>query len=101
MIIQEIAPSAYSAWAQTHDHVLVDVRDDVEWDMGHVPSAIHFGMMQFQNHASTQFPHKDAAIVLYCEHGVRSKLAVGFLQRAGYTNVHHITGGYDALHHYL
>jgi rhodanese-related sulfurtransferase len=101
MTIQSIAPAEYKTWAQSHEHVLVDVRDDTEWDLGHMPTAVHFPMTAFQDHARTQFPQQDACIVLYCEHGVRSKLAVGFLQRAGYTNVFHLAGGYEALQPYL
>jgi len=101
MTINSIAPADYSAWAATHPHTLIDVRDDDEWGLGHVNGATHFPMSQFQDHARAQFPDLSAPLVLYCEHGVRSKLAVGFLQRAGYTAVHHIAGGYSALQPYL
>jgi rhodanese-related sulfurtransferase len=41
------------------------------------------------------FP-KDAPVVVYCHHGIRSLTGASILQRASYTNVASLAGGIDA-----
>ncbi len=72
---------------------LVDVREDDEWNAGHLPRAIHLGKGIIERDIETAVPDPDAEIVLYCGGGYRSALAADHLQQMGYTNVWSMDGG--------
>ena len=73
--------------------VLVDVREDHEWNEGHVPGAVHLGRGILERDAEERFPDKNAEIVLYCGGGFRSALAADNLQKMGFTKVISMDGG--------
>jgi rhodanese-related sulfurtransferase len=76
--------------------VLIDVREDSEWTMGHAKSAIHIGRGVLDRDIESKVPDKNAMIVLYCVSGSRSALASDLLTRMGYTNVASLEGGLKA-----
>ncbi|HEX5133057.1 MAG TPA: rhodanese-like domain-containing protein [Candidatus Krumholzibacteria bacterium] len=73
---------------------LVDVREDREWEHGHLPGAIHLGKGVIERDVELTIPDFDADIVLYCGGGFRSVLAAESLARMGYRNVCSMDGGY-------
>ena len=73
---------------------LVDVREDNEWDKGHLPGAIHLGKGVIERDIEGVIPDLNAEIILYCGGGYRSALAADALQRMGYHNVISMNGGY-------
>ena len=73
---------------------LVDVREDSEWERGHLPGAIHIGRGVIERDIEKLIPDPDADIVLYCGGGYRSVLAAESLQRMGYRNVTSMDGGF-------
>lgn len=73
--------------------VLVDVREDHEWNEGRLPGAVHLGRGILERDAEEKFPDKNAEIVLYCGGGFRSALAADNLQRLGFTKVLSMDGG--------
>lgn len=87
--------------AEVHDRLargdafyLVDIREDREWDAGHLPGAIHLGKGIIERDIEVTIPDLDADIVLYCGGGFRSVLAADTLQRMGYRNVSSMDGGW-------
>jgi hydroxyacylglutathione hydrolase len=73
---------------------LLDVRQDSEWQVGHIPGAIHV-----ENGRLPRAPlplHLDQAIGVSCAHGTRSMAGVSVLLRRGYTDLVQISGGFDA-----
>jgi rhodanese-related sulfurtransferase len=73
---------------------LVDVREDREWEAGHLPGAIHLGRGIIERDIEKTIPDTSAALVLYCGGGFRSALAAKNLQEMGYTNVISMDGGF-------
>jgi rhodanese-related sulfurtransferase len=73
---------------------LVDVREDSEWNAGHLPGAQHIGKGVIERDIETKIPDTGAEIVLYCGGGYRSALAADALQKMGYTNVFSMDGGW-------
>ena len=73
---------------------LVDVREDREWDKGHLPGAIHLGKGVIERDIETAIPDKAAPIVCYCGGGFRSALVCDNLQKMGYTNAISLDGGF-------
>lgn len=76
--------------------VLIDVREDNEWDAAHARDAVHLGRGIIERDVVEQYPGKDTEMILYCGGGFRSALAADMLQKMGYTNVHSMAGGWKA-----
>ncbi len=76
--------------------VLVDVREDSEWQAGHAAGAIHLGKGIIERDIEETIPERDTRIVLYCGGGFRSALAADNLQKMGYTDVISLDGGWRA-----
>jgi rhodanese-related sulfurtransferase len=73
--------------------VLVDVREDHEWNEGRLPGAVHLGRGILERDAEEKFPDKNVEIILYCGGGFRSALAADNLQKLGFTKVLSMDGG--------
>jgi rhodanese-related sulfurtransferase len=73
---------------------LVDIREDNEWERGHIPGATHLGKGIIERDIEKTFPDPNAEIVLYCGGGYRSALAADVLQKMGFTHVISMDGGY-------
>jgi len=76
--------------------VLIDVREDNEYEAGHAAGAHHMGRGIIERDIVQTYPEKDTEIVLYCGGGYRSALAADMLQKMGYTNVWSMDGGWAA-----
>jgi rhodanese-related sulfurtransferase len=83
--------------AEGEPPLLVDVREDKEFDAGHAKGAVHIGKGVIERDIEAQVPDKSATIVLYCGGGYRSALAADALQTMGYTNVISLDGGWRAI----
>jgi rhodanese-related sulfurtransferase len=71
---------------------VLDVRQESEWQQGHVPSAVHIELGALADHA-TDVPA--GQVVAHCMHGQRSMTAASVLERAGRDDVAVFTGGPD------
>lgn len=88
MAVQTIsAEEAKSIMDSGEAYVLLDVREQDEYDQGHIPGAFLMPYTRVQSLAAEQLPDQDALILIYCRSGRRSKLAAAALNAAGYTNV--------------
>ena len=74
--------------------VLIDVREESEWNDNHLPKAIHLGKGILERDIENTVPEKEAEIILYCGGGYRSALAADNLQKMGYINVLSMDGGF-------
>ncbi len=77
--------------------VLVDVREDREWNEGHATGAIHLGKGVFERDVETVLPDPATEIILYCGGGFRSALVADTAQLMGYRNIYSLAGGYTAM----
>jgi rhodanese-related sulfurtransferase len=73
---------------------LVDVREDGEWERGHIVGARHLGRGVLERDVEKVIPDTGREIVLYCGGGFRSALAAESLGKMGYTNVSSMDGGW-------
>ena len=76
------------------DAVFVDVREQDEWDEGHIPGALYLGRGNLESRIETAVPDKTQPIVVYCAAGNRSVFATKTLEALGYENVSSLAGGY-------
>ena len=75
------------------DVIIVDVREQSEYDAGHIPGAVLLPLGQInEDSAAEAIPEKDAAALVYCRSGRRSKIASEMLAQIGYTNIYEFGG---------
>lgn len=93
--ITEITPQeVYERQKRGEQFLLLDTREDGEWDEAHITGAKHLGKGVIERDIDTVAPDIDQEIVLYCGGGFRSALAAEALQKMGYTNVRSMVGGW-------
>lgn len=76
--------------------LLVDVREDNEWDAGHAAGSVHMGRGTIERDIVQTYADKTTELILYCGGGYRSALAADMLQKMGYSNVASMAGGWKA-----
>ncbi len=74
--------------------VLLDVREQDEWDEGHIPGAVHVPRGNLESRVENAVPDRARRIVVYCAAGNRSAFAAKTLEELGYENVVSLVGGY-------
>ena len=77
--------------------VLLDVREDHEWQAGHAEGATHLGKGILERDIERLIPDFDTEVIMYCGGGYRSALTCDAAQKMGYRNVTSLAGGYQAL----
>ena len=77
------------------EHIILDRREQDEFDEGHIPGAILIPYTEIENKAEEMLPDKDKLILVYCRSGRRSKIAAESLAKLGYTNVKEFGGIID------
>ncbi len=90
--IREISPPEAAA-RKAAGATLIDVREQVEWDAGHIPGALFIPLGQLGQEIAAAVPDKDTEIILQCRSGARSGRGTDLLQQLGYTNVVNMAGG--------
>ena len=83
--------------AKNTEAVLMDVREDLEWQKAHAAQAVHLGKGVLERDLEQMFPDPSREIIMYCGGGYRSALTAEVAQKMGYRNVHSLQGGYKAL----
>ncbi|MEA2412453.1 MAG: sulfur-carrier protein adenylyltransferase/sulfurtransferase [Thermoleophilaceae bacterium] len=74
--------------------VLVDVREQHEFEEAHIPGAIHVPRGHLESRIEGKVSDRSQPVVLYCASGQRSALAAQTLQSLlGYDDVASMTGG--------
>jgi rhodanese-related sulfurtransferase len=101
--IQNLSPDQVANELQAGTSTLIDIREPPELaQTGIIPGALHAprGMLEFYADPSSPSYRDafdpDARLILACDSGARSALAVETLQRMGYRDVAHLDGGMNA-----
>ncbi|MFA7275551.1 MAG: HesA/MoeB/ThiF family protein [Pseudobdellovibrionaceae bacterium] len=90
-----IIPEISAAQIATGDDiVLIDVREEEEWDDGHIPGATHFPLSQLLMDKIPPVSDKKR-IIVYCQIGGRSITAARLLMERGYWDIRSLKGGYE------
>ena len=77
------------------DFAMIDVREDREWNLGHVPGAVHVARGTLEGRIEGAVP-RERKVVLYCARGNRSALAADTMREMGYGDVASLAGGIQA-----
>ena len=98
LLVKEITlEQARERLRQNPHAVLLDVREDGEWQNGRATQAAHLGKGVLERDLEKMFPDPDTEIIMYCGGGFRSVLTAEAAQKLGYRNVSSLIGGYKAL----
>ena len=76
-------------------YIILDVREQDEYDAGHIPGAILISHEEIAEKAEDVLTDKDQLILVYCRSGRRSKIAAEALAELGYTNIKEFGGIID------
>ena len=95
MYEQITAEKAKKIMNSGEEHIILDTREQDEFDEGHIPGAILIPYTEIENKAEEILPDKDKQILVYCRSGRRSKIAAENLAALGYTNVKEFGGIID------
>ena len=95
MYEQITAENAKKIMDSGKEHIILDTREQDEFDEGHIPGAIQIPYTEIENKAIELMPEKDKLILVYCRSGRRSKIAAESLAKLGYTNVKEFGGIID------
>jgi glyoxylase-like metal-dependent hydrolase (beta-lactamase superfamily II)/rhodanese-related sulfurtransferase len=75
------------------DVALVDVRDDDEWEAGHVAGSFHVPYYRLRDGVPGNLCVTERGCVVACSVGNRSSIAASLLKRSGVANVVHVAEG--------
>ncbi len=75
------------------DLLLIDVREQEEFDLTRIVGAHLLPLSRFDEWAATLDPARETVFI--CHHGIRSAQACAALSRMGFTNLLNLSGGID------
>lgn len=77
------------------EYILLDVREQEEFDEGHIEGAVLIPYGSIEERAEKELPDREQTILLYCRSGRRSGIAAEALAKMGYTDVRDFGGMID------
>ena len=95
MYEQITAEEAKKIMDSGEEHIVLDTREQDEYDEGHIPNAILIPYTEIENKAEERISDKDKLILVYCRSVRRIKIAAESLAKLGYTNVKEFGGIID------
>ena len=91
--MESISPKEAAAMNTGKEAIIVDVREDTEWNEQHIPGAIHIPLAQLNERLSELKQYKDSPVITQCRSGRRSAQAFDVLKSAGFSKVYNMDGG--------
>ncbi len=93
-----LTPQQLQEWYdQDEDFVIVDARNDYEFEVGRFKKALSLSIQNFREFPQAALkqlgPVKEKKIVLYCTGGIRCEKASAYLKEQGFPQVYQIEGG--------
>ena len=90
---QQITQEATKEMMDTQEVIILEVREQGEYDSGHIPGAVLLPVGTIdETTAAEVIPEKDSTVLVYCRSGNRSKTASSTLAELGYTNIYEFGG---------
>lgn len=90
---EQISQQEAKTMMDTQDVIILDVREQEEYDSGHIPGAVLLPVGTISEEtAAAVIPEKDSVVLVYCRSGNRSKTASAALAELGYTGIYEFGG---------
>ncbi|MFA6315036.1 MAG: rhodanese-like domain-containing protein [Candidatus Paceibacterota bacterium] len=95
--IQRLYPYEFTAYLQSGDVTVIDIRTPEEFDGGHIENAVNldFYSPEFKDNLSTLDKNKKYAI--YCRSGARSEETLTIMKDLGFMDVADLIGGLESI----
>ena len=87
------AEEAYKLISDNKEFVILDVRSKEEYDKGHIPGAKLVPVQVLSIKLTELDKYKDKPVLVYCESGRRSPIAVDTLVNNAFKNIYHLSNG--------
>jgi rhodanese-related sulfurtransferase len=91
-----VSPQQASTLLAEKQAVMIDVREDDEWNQQHIPGAIHIPLGQLLSRLTELEQYKNTPIITQCQKGGRSQQALTALKSLKFSKVYNLEGGLDA-----
>jgi adenylyltransferase/sulfurtransferase len=92
--ISEIDATQARERIESGEPIVLDVREQDEWDEGHIPNAVHVPRGHLESRIERLAPDAARPVVVYCSQGNRSVFAAKTLEELGYEDVVSLAGGF-------
>lgn len=90
---QQITQEEAKNMMDTQEAIVLDVREQDEFDAGHIPGAVLLPVGTItKDTAAAVIPELDSVVLVYCRSGNRSKKASQALVELGYTGIYEFGG---------
>jgi len=90
---QSTSPSEAIRMINHDDAVVLDVREDGEYQNGHIINALHIPQSHLKTRLKELEKYRDKAIIVSCRSGSRSGQACALLKKEGFESVYNLAGG--------
>lgn len=91
--IEQVTPEQVQEMQARKESVIyLDVREPNEWNLGHLPGAVHLARGNLEGKVESLIP-RDKRVVIYCARGNRSALAALTMKQMGYEKVSSMSRG--------
>jgi rhodanese-related sulfurtransferase len=88
-----LTPFAATMLINREDAVVIDVRDQGDFDQGHLPNARHLPLGDIERRTGELEKFRARPLILYCGNGSRSATAIATLKKAGFEKLYNLRGG--------
>jgi molybdopterin/thiamine biosynthesis adenylyltransferase/rhodanese-related sulfurtransferase len=92
--ISEVDASQARELIDSGGPLVLDVREQNEWDEGHIPGAVHVPRGNLESRVERAAPDHSRPVLVYCSVGNRSAFAAKTLAELGYEDVVSLSGGF-------
>ena len=90
---EQITQEEAKEMMDTLEVIILDVREQDEYDSGHIPGAVLLPVGTIDKDTAAEvIPETDSTVLVYCRSGNRSKTASSTLAELGYTNIYEFGG---------
>ncbi|MBT9096121.1 rhodanese-like domain-containing protein [Methylovulum psychrotolerans] len=88
-----VSPQQAATLRSNQKAIIIDVREESEWQEQHIPGALHIPLGQLASRLGELDAYKHKPIIMQCRSGKRSAAAQASLKAAGFTEVYNMEGG--------
>jgi rhodanese-related sulfurtransferase len=91
--VPQLGPHAATQTMNAENALVLDVRENAEYQQGHLVNAVHIPLGQLNKRLKELEKYRDRPVLAYCRTGSRSNSAASLLQRQGFNTVFNLAGG--------
>ncbi len=93
-----VSPKEAAAMRVKDNAVIVDVRENDDWNEHRIHGAVHIPLSQLNERLAELERYKNRPVITQCQAGLRSAQAQLILKAAGFPKVYLMNGGIQAWH---